>query len=372
MLFGGILKNTLFSLLGNDGNPFSIMGFMHPTNAEGKYVIESEGLRLAFVKKGGALANLWINDTNCRELDIVLGFDNSTQYDSYHGFPVLNGAIGRYAGVIRNGEYELNGDTHHPSKNHRDGQSTIHGGDKGWGNVLVHPGARTKNSITFVVFDRGMDGFPGRAAASLTHTLLPYEWRISFGVTPLLHEYPISLSQQVFWTLNGLRGSADHALHLPYGGMRLEQDGNGVPTGSIVGNKRGSSLDFWSGPRKPSETLDDTFLINRRGGWEMNTAPVASLSSNDSGISVDLYTNQEALHVVTWDDYSGQVQRKKSQGEGSVPPQAAISIQMQDWTDAINHPEWQREDKVIWGPDRLYTMYSTYKFSVTRDPEKCG
>lgn len=101
MLFGSILKNTLFSLLGNDGNPFSIMGYMHPTNAEGKYVIESEGIRLAFVKRGGALANLWINDTNCRELDIVLGFDNSTQYDSYRGFPVLNGAIGRLNGMAR-------------------------------------------------------------------------------------------------------------------------------------------------------------------------------------------------------------------------------------------------------------------------------
>ena len=102
MLFGSLLKNTLFSLLGNDGNPFSIMGFMHPTNAEGKYVIESEGIRLAFIKKGGALANLWINDTNCRERDIVLGFDNSTQYDSYQGHPVLNGAIGKLKSVYKN------------------------------------------------------------------------------------------------------------------------------------------------------------------------------------------------------------------------------------------------------------------------------
>jgi len=39
---------------------------------------------------------------------------------------------------------------------------------------------------------------------------------------------------------------------------------------------------------------------------------------------------------------------------------------MQDWTDAVNHPEWQRNEKVIWGTDRLYVTYSTYRFSVKK------
>lgn len=94
MKFGSLLKSVFFYFLGNDGNPFSIMGSLIPTDASGKYVIESEGIRLAFVKHGGALANLWINNTNCREIDVVLGFDNATQYDAYEGTPTLNGAIG--------------------------------------------------------------------------------------------------------------------------------------------------------------------------------------------------------------------------------------------------------------------------------------
>lgn len=94
MLLGSLLKKAFLLLLGNDGNPFSIMGFLHPTNSEGKYVIEAEGIRLAFVKRGGAVANVWINDTSGREIDIVMGFDNASQYDSYEGYPILNGAIG--------------------------------------------------------------------------------------------------------------------------------------------------------------------------------------------------------------------------------------------------------------------------------------
>jgi aldose 1-epimerase len=52
---------------------------------------------------------------------------------------------------------------------------------------------------------------------------------------------------------------------------------------------------------------------------------------------------------------------------GPVPQFAGISLQMQDWQDAINHPEWQRESKIIWGTNRIYTTYSTYKFSVKGD-----
>lgn len=94
----GLLKKFLLSFLGGDGlNPFSIMGSIWPANEAGKYVIESEGIRLAFVKTGGALANLWINDTNCHEIDVVLGFDNGTQYETYdEPGCTLNCAIGEH------------------------------------------------------------------------------------------------------------------------------------------------------------------------------------------------------------------------------------------------------------------------------------
>lgn len=300
---------------------------------------------------------------------------------------VLTESVGRYAGIIGGGSFDLGGIRHQTSKNSEDGKSTVHGGGKSWGKMQLYPAGHTKNSITFVVFDRdrgSRNGFPGGAAASLTHTLTPYEWKISYGVTPIGAAFPISLSQQVFWNLDGLREGertiAEHTLALPFSGLRLDTDNAGVPTGDIRGNSANSTVDFWSRPRKIGPmALDDTFLVNRRQPWSMYTAPVASLSSDKSGVKMDLYTDQEALQVVTWSKGDGEIPLKKSQvEEGSqggrvpVPRHAAVSLQMQDWTDAINHPEWQREDRVIWGTDRLYTMYSTYKFSVKRDVERCS
>jgi aldose 1-epimerase len=45
---------------------------------------------------------------------------------------------------------------------------------------------------------------------------------------------------------------------------------------------------------------------------------------------------------------------------------AAVSMEMHNWPDAINHPEWLRGKETIWGTDQLYTTFSTFKFSLDR------
>jgi aldose 1-epimerase len=77
------------------GSPFTALTAVWPTNDEGKYVIEAEGIRLAFTNHGAALANLWINDTKGQEIDVVLGLDHADQYPKSTSNPYLNGIIGK-------------------------------------------------------------------------------------------------------------------------------------------------------------------------------------------------------------------------------------------------------------------------------------
>ncbi|KAH7310215.1 putative aldose 1-epimerase family protein [Rhexocercosporidium sp. MPI-PUGE-AT-0058] len=363
------------------GSPFAAVTALWPTNNEGKYVIEAEGIRLAFTRHGGALANLWIKDKDGKEIDIVLGFDTANEYLNSSRNPFLGGAIGRYASLISGASFELDGVTYNTSGNSQaNGKPlTTNGGEKGWGRESLNVVSHMKDSITFVIFDGpGKNGFPGVAVSSLTHTVTPYEWKIAYGVTPVRKTSPISISNQVFWNLDGFaKGSSkrvmDHALHLPFSGLRLDTNAYGIPTGDIKGNKKNSTYDFWSSPRplapglrKPDTGYDDTFLISRSQPYDWTMRPAATLASNHSGIKLDLYTDQEALHVLTWNEEDGTMQLKKGQGGTDVPQYAAVSLQMQDWTDAVNHPEWQRDDKIFWGTDRLYVTYSTYKFSVNQ------
>jgi aldose 1-epimerase len=87
-----VLK-TFVRYLWVGGNPFVIITALHTPNEEGKYVIQAEGIRLAFTNNGGALANFWISDKHGKEIDIVMGLDNATQYAEYEGR--VGGALGK-------------------------------------------------------------------------------------------------------------------------------------------------------------------------------------------------------------------------------------------------------------------------------------
>jgi len=54
----------------------------------GKYTISAEGIRMQFIPYGASISNLFMNDTNGIERDIVLGFDNASWYsvDTLHPY----------------------------------------------------------------------------------------------------------------------------------------------------------------------------------------------------------------------------------------------------------------------------------------------
>lgn len=78
---------------------FAQYGTPAPTtgaDADGKYEISAEGIRAHFIPYGASISNLFINDTNGIERDIVLGFDNASHYsvDPFH--PHLGGVPGTH------------------------------------------------------------------------------------------------------------------------------------------------------------------------------------------------------------------------------------------------------------------------------------
>lgn len=65
-----------------------------PVGSDGKYTIVAEGIRAQFIPYGASLTNLFINDTNGIERDIVLGYDNATYYAQDASHPHLGGVPG--------------------------------------------------------------------------------------------------------------------------------------------------------------------------------------------------------------------------------------------------------------------------------------
>lgn len=386
------------------GSPFAAVTAMWPTDDEGKYVIQAEGIRVAFTNYGAAVTNLWINDTHGREVDVVLGLDHADMYLDSKLNPYLNGMVGRYNGYIGGAAYEAGGKTHKLKANAHGGTATHNGGDKGWGRRAWALPNHEDHTVSFVMFDRSWNGFPGLYVGCVTHTVTPYRWDVGIGVTPLLMPGgPLNLGQQVYWNLDGLQtvnGTStvlDHTLRLPLSGMRFGLDKRGVPTGDLLANKKGGEYDFWSGPRRLGDSVDEkgeydeTFMLSHRHTdvASKRESPAAILSSPHSGISVEVYTDQDALHVHTWDDknsgysstrqapfssngagadlgyFAGPLKLKERQGEGEVPKHGGISLEQSEWPDSINHPEWMHR-KVLWGSLDTYSAHIGYQFKVDR------
>jgi hypothetical protein len=93
---------VVFANAGN-GNPGYGGGSGVPApGPDGKYTLWSEGIRAKFIPYGASISNLFVNDTNGIERDIVLGFDNATYYSIDTSHPHLGSVPGRYANRIKN------------------------------------------------------------------------------------------------------------------------------------------------------------------------------------------------------------------------------------------------------------------------------
>jgi len=127
------------------------------------------------------------------------------------------------------------------------------------------------------------------------------------------------LTQHTYWNLDAFSNPAtdlifDHSYHMPFSQRLLEPDPAMLPTGKILDIPAGDVNDFWSKPKLIGADRDNplwkgncgagsdcggynNLWIVDRPGSDAAASPVATLSSEWSGIKVDIYTNQAGMQV---------------------------------------------------------------------------
>jgi len=365
---------------------------------DGKYVVTGTNIRATFIPYGASISNLFINDTTGVERDIVGGWDNATYYGVDKQHPHFGGIPGRYANRIKNSSFEIDGTTYNilpnenPEPGHPNGVDTLHGGPDGWDwrnwTLIAH----TTNSITFSLTDPdGDQGFPGEVIAYVTYTLGNMTWDFTMSAMSTEKKTPIMMSSHTYWNLDGFANPTtplvlNHSLHMPYAGQRTGTDTILIPTGEILPNKQGGVNDFWTQPKEIGANFSDPALLGNCGfnctGYDTcfintrpspndwQTSPVARLSSAWSGIAVSVFTDQDAFQLYSCGGQNGSVTLKETQGLFDVPGRervieqyGCVVMEVQDWIDGINNPEWGR--KQIWGPDDgMYQLRASYQFSL--------
>lgn len=347
-----------------------------------------DSIRATFQPYGSGVTELWVKDRWGGWRDVVLGYDNTTNWATDPIHPNFGPIVGRYANRIKNGTFELNGETYNIPKNENNLDS-LHGGKIGYDRSAYTIKSLSSNEVVLEHVDPdGFQGFPGQVKTLTRYTLGENAtWHIELNATAN-KQTPILLSSHVYWNLAAFNESAsilDHVLHMPYADKYVETDTILIPTGPLP-PVQDTPYDFRE-PTAFTKNFNDTLGVcgYECKGWDScfimsdppgyNTAkPVVEMYSPKSGIKLSVATNQAAVQVYTCPGVNsptkGSIPRKQVHGgkvgenigEVIYDNSECVVLEMEDYIDAINQPEWGRNQ--IYGPDRPYHWKSTYTFST--------
>ena len=361
-----------------------------------KYTISAPGINASFIPYGARLTNLYVNDKNGSPQDVVLGYDDGTQYlnDTETVHTYFGPIVGRYANRIKNGTFTIDGVTSHIPENEHMGADTLHGGNVGYDQRNWTVVEANQSTVTFSLLDQGFEGFPGTIITYATYTVSAEpqpQWTSRLVSIPLDEPTPIMLANHVYWNLDAFANPADttilnNTLQMPYAARYIEIDNIEVPNGSI-GIVDDTFLDF-TAPKQIGRDIemavnacgfnctgyDNAFILDRPrySASEATDLSVLTLASDVTGIQLDIKTNQQNLQIYTCNNQDGTIAVKKSQQhatDGSttyVPKFGCIVIETQQWIDGINNPQWGQDQYQIYTVDsEPAVVYAQYDFSIT-------
>ena len=360
-----------------------------------KYTISAPGINASFIPYGARITNLFVNDRNGDPQDVVLGYDNGTAYlnDTETVHTYFGPVVGRYANRIKNGTFTVDGITSHIPENENAGHNTLHGGNVGYDQRNWTVVEANTSSITFSLLDQGFEGFPGTIITYATYTVSAGpQWTSRLVSIPLDEPTPIMLANHVYWNLDAFTNPSDttilnNTLYMPYSDRYIEIDNIEVPNGTI-GIVNDTFLDFTS-PKQIGRDIenavnacglgctgyDNAFILDhpRYSAPEATDISVLTMSSNVTGIQLDIRTNQQSLQIYTCNNIAlmANIPVKQSQQHSTngstttVPKYGCVVIETQQWIDGINNPQWGQDQYQIYSVDsEPAVVFAQYDFSI--------
>ncbi|MDE6095129.1 MAG: galactose mutarotase [Muribaculaceae bacterium] len=334
-------------------------------------LVNANGAEACITNFGGRLVSMMVPDKNGNLQDVVLGFDSIQAYFPENNLSDFGASIGRYANRINQGKIVIDGDTIQLPKNNFG--HCLHGGgemgDLGW-QYRVYSAEQPNDStlkLTIVSPD-GDNQFPGNLTATVTYTLTnDNALDIKYSATT---DKPtvVNLTNHSYFNLSGNPSHpvTDNLLRVVASGY-TPVDSTYMTTGEIA-TVEGTPFDFRTA-RPVGENIKDfaNEQIKNGNGYDHNFVLdngsdvnnlAAELYSPESGIVLEVFTNEPGIQIYSGNFLDGTVTGKK----GIVYNQhAGICLETQHYPDSPNKPQWP---SVRLNPGETYNSECIYKFSV--------
>ena len=343
------------------------------------YTLKNQnGMEVCITNLGGRVVSIMVPDRDGNLKDVVLGYDNVAQYADREGSPSDYGAsIGRYANRISQHSFQIGEENFELVAN--DGDNCLHGGPTGWQYQVYDAEQPDDQTLKLTIVSPDDDnGFPGEVTAITTYRLTDDKTNDITWEATTTKETVINQTNHCYFNLNGdpSREGTNMELYVN-ADCYTPSDIYYIPTGEVL-EVEGTPFDFRT-PRVLAEVVNDTTFeqIKSATGVDhnfcLNTYDLASDKGDDTQVAASLYSPETGILLEVFTNEPGiQVYTANFQGVGrdadilrkhgvKYPKHVSVCLESQKYPDTPHHPEWPSANLK---PGDKYFSHCAYKFSV--------
>ncbi|MEJ2128425.1 MAG: galactose mutarotase [Woeseiaceae bacterium] len=318
------------------------------------------GMTVNVLALGGIIQRLTARDKDGNYADVVLGFDDASEYSGPH--PYFGALIGRFGNRIAHGRFLLDGQAFELARNH--GDNHLHGGERGFDKHVWDADVTGDSLRLHHVSPDGDQGYPGELHVTVTYTLGDDDaLQIDYHATTSKPTI-INLTSHPYFNLAGRGSILDHELSV-LAGRYTPVNSSLVPTGAIepvdgtpfdfrtataIGDRIGAAsqqLEYAGG-------YDHNFVLDGKAG---DLRLVASVAEPASGRIMEVLTTEPGLQF-----YSGNsIAAIEGKSGALYGPHAGFCLETQHYPDSPNHPNFP---STMLEPGAEYRSTTIYRFST--------
>ncbi|HZY40261.1 MAG TPA: aldose epimerase family protein [Mucilaginibacter sp.] len=320
------------------------------------------GMHAAFTDYGAHLLGLLVPGKDGKLKDVVIGFDSIADYQktmsAYYG-----ATIGRYGNRIAKGHFVLDGRRYDLFINNK--PNTLHGGQKGFNDVVWDVKQVTDSTVTFTYLSKDMEeGYPGNLQCQVTYELTSDNAvKISYEATTDKNTV-VNLTNHSYFNLNGIGSGTilNHVVEFKAANY-TPVDSTLIPTGHIA-PVAGTPFDFTKPVSIGSRIGEQNEQLKNGGGYDHNfvldqhdiNSPIAIITGDKSRIEMQIFTTEPGLQF-----YSGNFMSGKTAMHGGATDdyRTGFAVETQHYPDSPNKPQFPSTELK---PGETYKTVTIYKF----------
>ena len=295
--------------------------------------INNSFITLIVLDYGAVIQKILVKDKNGASTNVVVGYDYPSKYLKDEFF--LGACVGRYAGRISNGGFELDREQFHL---HSNNGVHLHGGKNNFSRQhwkIIEVNYKEDPFVKLQYHSKHLEeGYPGNLIATVTYKLVDNALHVIHEATTD-RSTVVNLTNHSYFRLDNETFIDDYELQLNCPEM-LETTEQLIPTGASK-SVRGSEYDFVKQRRIGSTRLDTPFAI------DLSSDKAAEVCSKKTGIGMKVYTNQPAVVVYTPDGFP------------------AICFETQNYPDAPNQKHFPSS---VLKPGEKYHNIAIFRFDL--------